>query len=128
MLLNKLNRDPKGNSEELAHQRKRKKEIEDKILKLKALKEQTQLSEAKEETLHGDEDLNESFNLEKNLGKNWGDDLDGVDGLALKSVSKNSYAVAYKDKNAIILKTDKAEVRLDGSMIDQLYRLLKRRN
>lgn len=89
---------------------------------------QQYVTEAKEEILHGDEDLNESFNLEKNLGKNWGDDLDGVDGLALKSVSKNSYAVAYKDKNAIILKTDKAEVRLDGSMIDQLYRLLKRRN
>ena len=74
-----------------------------------------------------EKDLKESFDINKNLDKNWGDELDGVDGFALKSVSKNSFAVAYKDKNAIILKTDKAEIRLDGSMIDQLSRLLKRR-
>lgn len=75
----------------------------------------------------GEGKLDESFDINKNLDKNWGDELEGVDGLALKSVSKNSFAVAYKDKNAIILKTDKAEIRLDGSMIDQISKLLKRR-
>lgn len=87
----------------------------------------------KGKVLHGEKEgedegkLDESFDINKNLDKKWGDELDGVDGLALKSVSKNSFAVAYKDKNVIILKTDKAEIRLDGSMIDQIYKLLKRR-
>ena len=103
--------------------------------KAQVIKEEGEDDEDDEKVIYGEKDddeddekdLKESFDINKNLDKNWGDELDGVDGFALKSVSKNSFAVAYKDKNAIILKTDKAEIRLDGSMIDQLSRLLKRR-
>lgn len=103
--------------------------------KAQVIKEDGEDDEDDEKVIYGEKDddeddekdLKESFDINKNLDKNWGDELDGVDGFALKSVSKNSFAVAYKDKNAIILKTDKAEIRLDGSMIDQLSRLLKRR-
>jgi hypothetical protein len=75
-----------------------------------------------------DESLTESFDLAKNVGKNWGDELDGVNGYALKAVGKGSYAVAYKDGGKIVLKTDKVEVVLTGSMIDQISRLLKKRD